>query len=198
MFSNQITEDGTYYYRADTGTFTKLTEEHASADFEPLVSMSALASGRGFIWNKTIAILKDYILFGSGADTFALVFPNEDFVDRYNNGYDNLIITKPHNMYLQIAVQNGVLALICFLVFYVWYAISSIRIYFKESLTKPLAAIGFAILLSTIGYMIAGIANDSTIKIAPLFWALLGMGTGINHKLCSENKKALKNAVKNK
>ena len=187
-FSNQVMEDGTYYYYTNIGTLAKLTEDTVSADFEPLVKMSSFASGRGYIWNKTIAILKDYIILGSGADTYALVFPNNDFVDRYNNGYDNLILTKPHNLYLQIAVQTGVLSLLCFLVFYLWYFISCLRLYFKQRLDNPLVIMGFAIMLGTFGYMISGLMNDSTITIAPLYWALLGMGIGINHRVRSAEK----------
>lgn len=184
-FTNQMTEDGTYYYYTDLGKLTKLTEDTIAPSFEPLVNVSGLANGRGYIWNKTIAMLKDYIVLGSGADTYAVVFPNDDFVSMYNNGYNNLIMTKPHCLYLQIAVQSGVLSLICFLVFYVWYAISSIRLYFKQRLDQPLAAAGFAILLGTMGYMISAIANDSTITISPLYWALIGVGIGINHRVRS-------------
>ena len=184
-FTNQMEEDGTYYYYNDLGMLTKLTPETASPDFAPLVHVSSLANGRGYIWNKTIAILKDYIFLGSGADTFALVYPNGDFVDKYNNGYDNLIITKPHNLYLQIAVQTGVLSLICFLVFYVWYFIASVRLYFRQKLDDPLTISGFAIMLGTLGYMISGLANDSTITISPLYWALMGIGIGINHRIRS-------------
>ena len=182
-FTNQMTDDGTYYYYTDLGKITKLTEDTASVDFAPLVNKSYLASGRGYIWNKTIAILKNYVFLGSGADTYALVYPNDDFVDKYNNGYDNMILTKPHNLYLQIAVQTGILSLICFLVFYLWYFISSLRLYFKQKLTTPLAAVGFAILLGTMGYMISGLANDSTITISPLYWGLMGIGIGINHRI---------------
>ena len=182
-FTNQMTDDGTYYYYTDLGKITKLTEDTVSADFTPLVDKGFLASGRGYIWNKTIAILKNYVLLGSGADTYALVYPNGDFVDKYNNGYDNMILTKPHNLYLQIAVQTGILSLICFLVFYLWYFISSLRLYFKQKLTTPLAAVGFAILLGTMGYMVSGLANDSTITISPLYWGLMGIGIGINHRI---------------
>ncbi len=182
-FTNQMTDDGTYYYYTDLGKITKLTEDTVSADFAPLVDKGFLASGRGYIWNKTIAILKNYVLLGSGADTYALVYPNGDFVDKYNNGYDNMILTKPHNLYLQIAVQTGILSLICFLVFYLWYFISSLRLYFKQKLTSPLAAVGFAILLGTMGYMVSGLANDSTITISPLYWGLMGIGIGINHRI---------------
>lgn len=188
QFSNQVTNDGTYYYYTDSGKFTKLTPETKSDDFQPFVHMSSFASGRGFIWNKTIALLKDYVILGSGADTFGLIFPNDDFVDLYNNGYKQLFITKPHNLYLQIAIQSGVLSLICFLVFYGWYFISSLRLYFRQKLDQPLAIAGFAIMLGTLGYMISGLANDSTITVAPLYWALLGMGIGINHKIRTKEK----------
>lgn len=182
-FTNQMTEDGTYYYYSDVGKLAKLTTETPSADFAPLVNVSSFANGRGYLWNKTITLLKDYIFLGSGADTFTLVYPNGDFVDKYNNGYDNLVITKPHNLYLQIAVQTGMLSLICFLVFYAWYFISSLRIYFRQRLDNPLAITGFSIMLGTFGYMISGIANDSTITVAPLYWAMMGMGIAINHRI---------------
>lgn len=182
-FTNQMSDDGTYYYYTDTGKLTKLTEENVSPDFAPLENMSSLANGRGYIWNKTITILKHHVLFGSGADTFTLAYPNDDFVDKYNNGYDNLIISKPHNLYLQMAVQTGVLSLLCFLVFYMWYFISGLRIYFRQRLDTPLSVTGFAIMLGTLGYMISGLANDSTITVAPLYWALMGIGIGINHRV---------------
>lgn len=194
IFSNQMTDDGTYYFYTDLRTLTKLTEDTPSADFAPLTDKSSFASGRGYLWNKTIAILKDYILFGSGADTFTFAYPNDDFVDRYNNGYDNMFITKPHNMYLQIAVQTGMLSLICFLVFYFWYFISSIRIYFKQRLDRPLVITGFAIMLGTLGYMISGLANDSTVTVSPLYWAMLGAGIGINCRIRSAVKKSNKAA----
>ena len=184
-FTNELTDDGTYYYYNDLGKICKLTPDTPSADFGSLVNKSSLANGRGYIWNKTMTILKDYIFVGSGADTFALVYPNGDFVDKYNNGYDNLIITRPHCMYLQIAVQSGVLSLICFLVFYIWYFISSLRLYYKQRLNNPLVAAGFGILLGTMGYMISALANDSTITVAPVYWGLLGIGIGINHRIRS-------------
>lgn len=187
-FTNELSDDGTYYYYSDLGTISKLTPDTPSADFAPLQNKSSLANGRGYIWDKTIALLKDYLFVGSGADTFALVYPNGDFVDKYNNGYDNMIISKPHCLYLQIAVQSGVLSLICFLVFYMWYFISSLRLYFKQRINNPLVAAGFGILLGTLGYMISALANDSTITVAPVYWGLLGIGIGINHRIRTSAK----------
>ena len=108
-------------------------------------------------------------------------------MDKYNNGYDNLILTKPHSLYLQIAVQTGVLSLICFLVFYLWYFISSLRFYFRQRFDNLLTVTGFAIMLGTLGYMISALANDSTVTISPLYWALIGIGIGINRRIRSED-----------
>lgn len=184
-FTNQTDMDDSYYYYTDLGTLTKLTKDTPSVDFEPLKNKSSLANGRGYIWNKTITMLKKYMILGSGADTFALVYPNDDYVDKYNNGYDNIIITKPHSLYLQIAIQSGGVSLICFLVFYFWYFISSVRLYFRQQLNQPLSVLGFGILLGTMGYMISGLANDSSVTVAPLYWGLMGMGIGINHRIRS-------------
>lgn len=182
-FTNQMTPDGTYYHFTNQKKLAKLSEENVSEDFRPLVSMSNLASGRGYIWNKTIALLKNYIFLGSGADTFALVYPNDDYVDIYNNGYDNMIVTKPHNLYLQIATQSGVLSMICFLVFYIWYVVSSIKLYYKTRFHGLSEIMGFSIVLGTLGYMISGLANDSTIAIAPIFWVMMGIGIALNQRI---------------
>lgn len=182
-FSNQINDDGSYYYISPTGKAAKLTPEIEVADSSFFADMSSLASGRGYIWNKTVTLMKQYIILGSGADTYALVFPNGDFVDKYNNGYDNMNVTKPHNLYMQIAIQTGLVSLVCFLIFYLWYFVVSLRLYFKVQFDTPLSVLGFGIMLGTLGYMISGLANDSTVTVAPIYWALLGMGIGINHKL---------------
>lgn len=137
-------------------------------------------SGRGFIWSRTIPLLKDNIILGSGPDTFLLNFPNDDYVAMYNSGYETEHMTKPHNMYLQIAVQTGILSLICFLTFYFWFFVSSIRLYAKAGKDKPLAMIGTGILCGTLGYMVVGIINDSMVVIAPLYWTLIATGLAIN------------------
>ena len=182
-FSNQVSDDGIYYCYTYSGKWTKMTGDAGISDFEPLSHMSGLASGRGYICNKSIMLLKDYIILGSGADTYALVFPNEDYVDMYNNGYAGLFLTKPHNLYLQIGIQSGALSMIAFLVFYIWYFVSSLRLYYRQKFNQLLTVIGFAIMLGTVGYMIAGLANDSSVTVAPLYWALMGSGIAINQRI---------------
>jgi len=138
------------------------------------------ASGRGYIWSRTIPLLKKYIVFGSGADTFVMAFPQQDYVNLYNYGFKGELLTKPHNLYLQIGVQTGVLSLIAFIVFYAMYFISSLRLYIKGRFKSYYAQVGAAILAASVSYIVLGLANDSSLTVAPVFWALIGLGITVN------------------
>lgn len=69
-----------------------------------------LFTGRGYIWRNTLPILKNTLIFGHGAGTFEMYFKQFDFVGLLNSqGNVDLIIDKPHSIYLQIACNQGVL-----------------------------------------------------------------------------------------
>lgn len=146
-------------------------------------------SGRGYIWSRTIPLLKDRIFIGSGPDTFLLEFPQEDYLMRQKMGFDDSkVMTKPHSMYLQIAVQTGVLSLVCLLVFYAWYAIQSCRLYAFRKLNTQTEAFGIAAFIGSIGYMISGISNDSMVVTAPVFWGMIGLGVAANFATAKARK----------
>ncbi len=46
-----------------------------------------------------------------------------------------------------------------------------------------LESCGVAIFIGTISYMVTGIANDSSITVAPMFWVFMGLGIFINYKI---------------
>ena len=72
-------------------------------------------SGRGYIWGRTIPLILKHLIWGSGPDTFAAEFPQTDYVMKANTGagmYQQLP-TKAHSLYLQTALQTGVLSLLC-------------------------------------------------------------------------------------
>jgi len=190
IFTNQ-TEDGTYYYHTLHGKLDKMTTA-PSVGFQ---GYERYASGRGYIWSRTIPLIKKYIFLGSGPDTFVIAFPHQDYLGYYNYGFQGNIVTKPHNLYLQIAIQTGLLSLIAFLVFYGMYFISCIRLYIKGRFNSLYAQVGIAIFIGTIAYMVAGLSNDSSITTAPVFWTLIGVGIAVNYKakpLIFEESKALK------
>ncbi|MDF2944841.1 MAG: hypothetical protein K0S01_3699 [Herbinix sp.] len=177
LFTNQ-TGDGTYYYINRMNKLDKMV----TAPSAVFTNYEQFASSRGYIWSRTIPILKNYILLGSGPDTFAMAYPQQDYMNIKRLGYGNAIITKPHNLYLQIATQTGLISLIGFLVFYGIYFVSSVRLYINGRFTSYYAQVGVAVFVGTVAYMFAGLANDSSITTAPIFWTLIGVGIAVNHK----------------
>ncbi len=137
-------------------------------------------SRRGYIWSRTFPLLKENLLLGSGANTFAMEFPNHDYVGMKNVGYDGAIVTKPHNMYLQIWVQTGLVSLLAFLALYLIYFVDCIKQYWNLQRYDFVSRFGVGIWFGTFGYMVTGLANDSSVCVAPLYWCLLGVGMAVN------------------
>ncbi|MDO4519369.1 MAG: O-antigen ligase family protein [Eubacteriales bacterium] len=130
-------------------------------------------SGRWYIWSRTIPLITKNILLGSGANTFALNFPQNDYVARTNISSEMLltIISKAHSFYLQTIVQTGLLSMMVLIVF----MISLLR-----RIRKTGCQGNYEIFLSIIGYLLMGLTNDSMVVTAPFFWAILGLGAGIS------------------
>lgn len=139
-----------------------------------------LATNRGYIWSRTLPLMKDTVFLGKGADNFTYAFPNDDYVGKVNCGYGPMVVTKPHNMYMQIWVQDGMPACLAFILLYFGFAVCTFRRCFVKGKLSYMQKLQIAILCGTTGYMIAGLANDSTICVAPIFWILLGLGYAVN------------------
>lgn len=141
-----------------------------------------LGSMRGYIWARSIPLLKDNLILGSGPDTFVFRFPQNDLIGLYYAyGTPNTIVDKPHNLYLQIALNNGLIALFAFLSIMVIYIVDSIKLYALKSDYNKSQVFGSVTYLGIIGYLFAGIFNDSVISVAPVFWIILGVGIALNH-----------------
>ena len=202
--------DGVYYFYTP---YKKFIRHSISESTEWLDRHGLVATGRGFLWSRTLPLLKNNIILGSGADTFVFEYPGADFVASYNSGNWGFVVTKPHCMYLQIAVQTGILSLAAILVFYVMFVAGSLKIingkvmsgktmngkeksgtiisgktvsersgYLSDNTREDgvsIYAVLTAIVAGTAGYMTAAIFNDSSIAVAPVFWALTGIGAAI-------------------
>ncbi len=153
----------------------------------------AIGSNRGYIWSRTLPLLKDTIFIGKGPDTFAIYFPQYDFLNKlkyYQTG--NMFVDKAHNMYLQTALQTGILSLLAMLVLFGIYVVSSIKVYWKEDFKSFLPVAGAACFAAFCGYASAGLMNDSNVSVSPVFWVLLGLGIGINLVLKKGKEKEIK------
>ena len=126
-------------------------------------------------------MLKDTILIGHGPDTYAMEFPQYDYVGKLNAlSSHRTIVDKPHNMYLQIGINTGVVSLLAFLALYLMYFIDTMKIYFKRDINSFLEYIGIGAFTGIIAYLAAGMFNDQIISVAPLFYAMTGLGLAVN------------------
>lgn len=153
-----------------------------------------LGSARGYIWSRSLPLLKNTILAGFGPDTFAIHFPQYDYMGKLlAYGDMTIIVDKPHNIYLQTGLNTGIISLLALLGLFIMYFISGLRIYWKRSFDNLFEICGLGIFTAVVGYLIAGLFNDSTISVSPVFWVLMGIGISINLKL-SKEKALIKNS----
>ncbi|MFW5841655.1 MAG: O-antigen ligase family protein [Bacillota bacterium] len=140
----------------------------------------SMFSSRIYLWTRSAPLLTDYFFIGAGPDMFGLVFPQNDVAGRLNAIGFNTVIDKPHNMYLQTGINSGVVALLALITAFIMYIISSIKLYGKGLNHTFIDIFGAALSISVIAYLITGMFNDQIISVAPLFYAMFGLGMAVN------------------
>lgn len=167
------------------GSGGRLTEPKSSPFFEPLRGLETIGSNRGYEWGATIPMFKDYVFYGAGPDNFPIAFNQDDFIAKLNLiDFDaNIVVDKPHNMYIQTALNTGAMSMIALIVIATIYVFSSLKLYNKVSFNKADETVGAACLIAVLGYLAAGLFNDSVTSVAPLFWLILGIGISVNIRL---------------
>ena len=122
-------------------------------------------------------------------------YPQDDYLGQaYIYGFNSYEV-KAHCWYLQQWVESGLIGTLALLIFMAWYAVQSIRIYRRVDLHESLSWIGFGLFAAVLVYLIAGIANDSNVCTAPVFWGMLGLGMATNRMLVEKEKLFVKDVV---
>ena len=67
-----------------------------------------------------------------------------------------------------------------------------------ESTAEAGGGVGFGLFAAVLVYMIAGIANDSNVCTAPVFWGMLGLGLAVNQMLVKKENLFAKEPVSEK
>ncbi|MDR1571529.1 MAG: O-antigen ligase family protein [Clostridiales Family XIII bacterium] len=181
-----ITDGGSFYLN-DLGNLVKLENvPHVGWSDNP-----GFGSGRGYIWSRTLPMMKDTLLIGHGADTYCMYFPHLDYVGKHNTGWNiNMIVDKPHNMYMAAAIGTGGLSLLALLALFAIYVVQSARLYWRESYDDFIPVVGVGIFLGVFGFLVSGFVDDSTVSVMPLFYGLLGVGIAINMMLARRARAA--------
>lgn len=166
-----VKEDNLYCYETPSGILAPMTDVN-SVDFHGL---EYLGSARGYIWSRTLPLLGEYFFIGSGPDTFAEVFPQEDYAGKivYSDRPD-MVIEKAHNDYLTKWVQTGGISAICLIIFYILFLLQGRKLFTEKEYTMQYR-LGCGCYIACISYMFTSLFNDSTLQTAPLFWVLCGV-----------------------
>ncbi len=129
-------------------------------------------SARGYIYSVSIPLIRNTWFIGSGPDHYVLEFPQRDIAGRLNGFGLQTVLDKPHNMFLQFALEIGLLGLIALLSLLVWPIASLLKGWFKPS---PHAMYFVSLVAGVTGMLVSGLANDLIMSIAPLFIIIFGL-----------------------
>ena len=129
----------------------------------------SFGSGRIYIWRKSLELVDGHLLFGGGPETMGL--RTDAYFERYDEDLGVLIqsfVDTAHNEYLNILVNQGLLALLFFMGALIVSAIQ----WGKLAPDNPgVAVCGGAVLC----YCIQAFFGISSLITAPFFWITLAI-----------------------
>lgn len=142
-------------------------------------------NNRGYIWKMTLDIIKKNPIFGVGPDSLK----HEVYYNYYNDDeyiFGKSIVDKAHCEYLHIAATTGIPSLIVYVILIFIIIIRLLKKFIEIVREKKINSINCTILISVsasiFAYLFQAAANISDVSVAPLFWAMLGIGANISKK----------------
>lgn len=136
-------------------------------------------TGRLYIWKNTADLIMERPILGYGSGTLAYYFPQNDIYLIANLGSYNYIITKPHNMYLGIAFDYGIPALIILLILFGFHFIHTARHLWHSQLNGE-KAFQTSLFMFFCAFLVQAIFNDVIVDTGAIFWLLFGIGAAFN------------------
>lgn len=154
----------------------------AESTFElPVLPERSLSfgTGRGYIWEETLKLVKERPLVGYGSDTLVYNFPHYQIESRAGLLDEHTIVDKAHNTYLSILYGMGIFGFIAFVVILIWNVLVYIKTLFgKQSGNQQYLIIGLMIL----AYSFQALFNDSLPAITSIVFVLLGISFSVLNK----------------
>ncbi|HOW43025.1 MAG TPA: O-antigen ligase family protein [Candidatus Omnitrophota bacterium] len=130
--------------------------------------------GRINIWKAAFTIFTQYPVFGAGPGSCELIM--RQMVSSAEVYKDVTLHAHPHNMYLEIMAETGLVGLVTFLSIFV--------VYFKHIIAefkRRFNLIHCAFLIMVISVLIAELVSSSIlvgVYLASLFWFMMGLSLG--------------------
>ena len=159
---------------------------------EALRGFEATFSRRGYLWFTSISRFDEVWLIGAGPDNFLYWFEQNDLIGKFNMTHrPQVIADKPHNIYIQIAVQTGVISLVIWFILIGTYAVASFKRLGVRKKTEFREYLGTGILAGIIGFMASSVFVDSSVGVGTIFYLLLAVGIYINGTFPNRKKASL-------
>jgi len=154
-----------------TSTFELDREEHLQQAINEKFHMNTaytflVSNNRLGYWRRSFKIMKDYPMFGCGLNTYALV------EGRYDIGWGGY----PHNSYLQMAAEIGVVGISIFLwMLFVLFRDSIRALRLIELQTNKILLFGF--LTGLLGFLIHSFfdTNFYSVQLSSFMWVIMGV-----------------------
>jgi len=121
-------------------------------------------------WKRGLAIVKDYPIFGSGLNTYSIVSQG------YNTGWGGY----PHNSYLQMASETGIVGISAFLWMLIVFFQCSFRALRKIKILSQKMLL-FGALTGLTGFLIHSFFDTSfySVQLGSLMWVVMGLVVAI-------------------
>lgn len=128
-----------------------------------------IGSGRVYIWEKTLDLVKDRAFLGYGADSLTYNFPHYNIDARSAMWDENIIVDKPHSMYIGTLYGFGIIAFLMIIIIVVFNILTT----FKCILNKSWGTVILG--LTSMTYFVQSVFNDSLPSISAVSFVLLGI-----------------------
>ncbi len=132
---------------------------------------------RVFLWKRTISLIKEYPILGSGCDTFVLRFMAKYSKDVASIGPFTLNDTAA-NVYLTMIINLGIVGFVCYILFLIEQIKNGIK-----NMNDP----SKVLLIAMLCFMIQDFFNLTVVIVTPLFWCLMG----VHYIACKSKKKGV-------
>lgn len=128
---------------------------------------------RLYIWKSALMMFRDFPVFGTGLDTFQVMFPYYRMPIYWQLEW-NGTPEKTHNVFLQVLSTQGIVGFSVYLllVFSFFKKAFNVISAEKEQVRRYLS---FGFLMAVIAYFIQGIFNYTVVAYGMIFWLALGI-----------------------
>lgn len=130
---------------------------------------SSAGSGRVYIWDKTLSLVKERLIVGYGADSLTYNFPHYNIDARSGLMDENIIVDKPHNTFIGTLYGFGIFGLIALLILLMVVGLKTFKSIFNKSHNE------FILAITVLAYFAQAMFNDSLPSISSISFIFIGI-----------------------